>query len=679
MLHDGLTAEEWNLGIESMGLILHNLWPEMPDLSVSEYAENYRSLPLGTPFPGPWDNDRTPYLREMMDDMGPQSIIQEEYCLKGHQIGFTAAAENIILYWMDLNPTTILYVSATDDLLKDWVNKRLEAAIDSVGMRHKMHGGGENKHTRRSGDNTFSKEFLGGDLKMASAQSAAGLRSMSRRILILDEMDGAPAQLRTGEGTYVKVAAARTTSFGNRKKILGFSTPTTYDASLIWQKYELGDCRKYLVPCPHCKKPQELVLQTGDMRHGLHGETKAGKFETAYYLCEFCGEAIFDHQKVGMLAGGRWEPTKESCYKTYRSRHISGLYSPPGMLSWDDFYKEYMDAQLTPDGMRSFTNLYLGLPYRETGARPSMQIVQSLRGDYQEFTVPDGVLYLTAGIDVQAGSAKDPDHPARLEMHVVGHGLGYRRWSIGYYVFPGSTDNAFEGAWQKLVEWFGQGKGVYHRSALSNLSDVAFPISLIFIDSGNNPQVTYQFCTRGPGMFPIKGMPLHAMIADAKRREAGQAPGGYIYYRYARVSDGQMIYELNVSLYKHGIYADLSRSGAANRIPGTIQRTSFFDFPQNYADDFFKGLASEEELPDGSYRQISAYNEPLDTTVYAVAAAHVYLDGLVTMARDAARKQGANPSQLQQIGARQALDYLAARIGSPVEAPRAPDSSQEEK
>lgn len=637
----GLSADEWKVCVESNARALRGLWPAIPDLTVAEYAERYRSLPLGTPFPGPWSNDRTSYLREMMNDMGPQSPIQEEYCLKGHQIGFTAAAENIVLYWMDLNPTEILFISATDELLKDWVTKRLEPAIDSVGMRHKIVSKSENRRTRRSGDNTFSKEFLGGSLKMASAQSAASLRSMSKRILIIDEMDGAPAKLKSGEGIYTDVASARTTAFGSRKKILGFSTPTTIEESLIWAKYEAGDQRKFLVPCPICGRSQELVLSTGDMEHGLKGDMKAGRFERSYYICEFCHEAFFDHQKVKMLSGGHWEPTKESCRKTYRSRHISTLYSPPGMCSWDEFYQKYLDAQNDPNGMRSFTNLYLGLPFTQSGSRPTMQKMQTLRGYYHDcsmhddsgsrFEIPPGVLYLTGGIDVQRGSDKDDKLGPRLEMEILGLGSGYRTWSITYLVFSGSVDNAFEGAWEKLWQWATGPLFTFSRASQP------FRPAFIFIDSGYQPNVTYEFCSRASVFQPVKGMPT----VQVRGNEASDIPGGFKFYRRAQVSDGHWIYEINTNLYKHGVYSDLGRSGDSNR-DGTmgIQRTSFADFPQEYTDSYFKGLASEEELADGSFKQITERNEPLDCRVYARAASHVRLDLWVKEWREWARREG---------------------------------------
>jgi phage terminase large subunit GpA-like protein len=70
--------------------------------------------------------------------------------------------------------------------------------------------------------------------------------------------------------------------------------------------------------------------------------------------------------------------------------------------------------------MRSYVNIYAGLPYKDTGSRPKLSTVIALKGNYVSGTVPEGVLFLTAAVDVQAGSQKDPDNPPRLEMEVLG-------------------------------------------------------------------------------------------------------------------------------------------------------------------------------------------------------------------------------------------------------------------
>jgi len=121
--------------------------------------------------------------------------------MKSAQVAATFSIEGIIAYWMKEHPAAILYMSATQVLLEKWATKRLEPMIDSCGIRSKII---ENKEdmfgakSRRTGDKVFSKQFVGGFLEMASAQSSSSQRSDSIRVLIRDEIDGAPKHLTSG-------------------------------------------------------------------------------------------------------------------------------------------------------------------------------------------------------------------------------------------------------------------------------------------------------------------------------------------------------------------------------------------------------------------------------------------------------------------------------------------------
>src|SRR5208337_796014 len=103
-----------------------------------------------------------------------------------------------------------------------------------------------------------------------------------------------------------------------------------------------------------------------------------------------------------------------------------------GMFSWTEYYREYLAALADPELMPTFVNLYQGMPFKEQGSRPDIRKVISLRGSYQQKTVPAGVIFLTAAVDVQRGKDKPESlaEGARLELQVLGHGRGYKIWSI---------------------------------------------------------------------------------------------------------------------------------------------------------------------------------------------------------------------------------------------------------
>lgn len=627
---------------------------EPPPHLISEWVHGRRIMPPDTPFPGFWDNNRTPYGIEIADNMAPYSPVQCTSVMKGAQIGLTAWAENVIGYWMDPNPASVLYVSATDDLLEKWATKRLEPLIDSIGMRHKIFAQVDNAKSRRTGDKVLSKEFTGGSLNMASAQSASSLRSESKRVLVLDEVDGAPRLLKSGEGTWIDVAYARSNAFGNRKKILEFSTPTTHDESLIRERYEMGDRRKYHVPCPHCGVLDELHFK--QLRH----EMRDGQLYTVWYECPHCQEKIQNYHKTWMFDpanGACWEPTAIANSKTHRSYHISSMYSPVGMLSWMEMYQKYLDAKDNPMKMRSFVNLYLGLPYKELGSRPKLEKVIELRGDYSEKEVQQGVLYLTMGVDVQQGSANDPNNPPRLELEILGHGIGFRTWSLLYKVFPGEvTKSAFEGAWEDMHQWAVDGGLV-----LSSADGRKFPVSLVFIDSGDGPYVdiVYAFASRWGNTFPSKGFSALQKRKDEKGDEAG--PHNFKRYRAAKTerSGDVIFYEISTNYYKTNTYNNLKIA----RQDLEPQKPGFCNFPRDRGEKYFKMLTAEEKRTDGSFHAGGRRNEALDCRVMALCAGDVFLDSKVTAMRVAAKAKGATDLELQKINHVFVLEAMRRQMG----------------
>ena len=68
------------------------------NITVSEWAENYRVLDSKTSaLPGPWRNDKTPYLKEIMDELinyDTERII----FVKPTQVGGTEALQNMLGY-----------------------------------------------------------------------------------------------------------------------------------------------------------------------------------------------------------------------------------------------------------------------------------------------------------------------------------------------------------------------------------------------------------------------------------------------------------------------------------------------------------------------------------------------------------------------------------------------------
>jgi phage terminase large subunit GpA-like protein len=620
-----------------------------PPKKISDYIEGRRIMPSSTPFPGFWENWRTYYAVEIMDSLAPWSPIRYVDVMSGAQVVKSATAENVIGYYMDAMPSPILYVSGSDDLLTKWGPKRLEPLIDSIGMRGKIQSFNTNKKSGATGDKMKQKLFTGGFLEMASAQSPSSLRADSVKVLILEEVDSAPPNLTTGEGRWDLVAEARTKAFENRKKILAVSTPTTFQQSIIFKRFSLGDQRQYMMPCPHCKKEQILERGVLDGAHGLRPEYEAGDLKFVYYICDHCHEAIFEHHKNWMIPRGRWEPATKG-EQLRRSYQISSLYSAVGMYSWLSYWKDYEAAQHTPDGMRSFTNLQDGLPFKESGTRPKLENVIELRGGYRSGQVHDDVLYITVGVDVQQGSKNDPKNPPRLELEILGIGAKYRTWSINYLRFEGPIDDPFDGAWEDLNDWALSG-GLSFRK----INGKSISAAMVFIDSGdgNFMDVVYKFAGRWKNTFPVKGFNALKKRKGEKGDEFG--PSNFKRFRTIKVDADRPLYEISTNYYKSSIYNNLK----VQRQPIGEQKAGFCDFPIDYGEKYFKMLVAEERKSDGSFHCPSGRrNEALDVRVYALCASDVFLDAMLQEYRVVAKSKGASAMQIQSLTHRTMIEIL---------------------
>lgn len=97
------------------------------------------------------------------------------------------------------------------------------------------------------------------------------------------------------------------------------------------------------------------------------------------------------------------------------------------LCGWDKIVEDFIAADLDAkrgdyEKMQVFVNTDLGLPWEEPGEAVEANNLLDRR-EFYEAEVPDGVVYLTAGVDTQDN---------RFEAEVVGWGIGKESWGIRY-------------------------------------------------------------------------------------------------------------------------------------------------------------------------------------------------------------------------------------------------------
>lgn len=630
---------------------------KQPAALISAHAEANRVIPPGGRFAGSLSLARSPYLIEPMDNMSPASPVQHTAAMKAAQGGWTmGCVECPMCYYIGEKPADQLLLSASEKTIRTWAARRMEPAIDSYGYRKLIFSQSKRPANKQSGDTLYTKQYPGGQLDLGSSKSASSTRSTDKQILLRDEVDGSKEEMDADQGGWLANSEARTNFWGDSRKIMDISTPLRDRQSAIQKLHALGDQRVYLTPCPYCQKFILIKFR------GFQVETEAGRMTDIWYKCNQCGDAIFEKHKAFFLTGGHWEPTAQAWEQNMRSYHWASWLAPLGALTWKQIYFNYEKAKQSgkSEDMKDFVNLYLGKPYKETGARPSREKVIALQGNYRAGTVPDRVLFLTMAVDVQRGSADDKANPPRLELEVLGHGSGYRTWSICYETIPGEVKVANAGAWEKLVEWMYENP--YSKNLIFNRKDsFEFPVRMIFVDSGDGTMtdVVYKFTEGWPNTYPISGFSQ----LTKRKKETGDEMTTSNLKRFRLVNNnGVMLYQISTNHYKHNFYSNLNhvqRKGDYD----DIQAPGFCDFPADYKGKYFDMLRAEEKREDGSFYAGGRRNEALDARIYNLCAGDVYLQRVVDRFREQYKKDY-HPDELKAIiNHRFALKYLSKSVG----------------
>lgn len=557
-------------------------------LTVSDWADFYRQLPSDSAEPGRWRTSRTPYLREIMNAFTDEGI-HRVVVKSSAQIGKSEVLLNVVGRFAQLDPCSIMIIQPTLELAQDFSKSRLAKMIaDTKSITPLFY---EKLKSRDANQTILSKFFTGGRVVLTGANSPANLASRPIRILLCDEVDRFPPA--TKEGDPVDLASKRTTTHWNYK-IGMFSTPTTEGSSRIDLEFKLGTQEIWCHQCPNCHEfhPLNYRDMQADFRE-LQDEAgnRAVIVNSVKWRCPDCGFE-FDELQMKNSPQKYVAQNPDALTNGIRSFWVNGFSSP--WLDWRNIMREWLEAKGDPNREAVVCNTRFGESYRLTGEITDESILLDRREKYGA-DLPDKVLLLTAGVDVQAN---------RLEYEIAGWSAGFERFGIIRGVIGGEP--AFPSTWQMLDEILEQ--------EFSFSDGTSLKISRTFIDSGFATAHVYDYCKKrmARGRFAIKGM------------GGGGIP---LLYRYTNPHGaGILLTILGVDDGKQEIMSRLNVTDG--------QAVMHFPLDDNlrrgYDADYFRQLISEHRVirtKNGVTREVwetvtsGRRNEALDLAVYNLAAA----------------------------------------------------------
>lgn len=565
------------------GAVASAIAPHKP-IKVSEWAARDRVLGSAeSPEPGIWRNERNPLLTEPMDCMSARSPVREVVCMFPIQFGKTMIASNALGYGIVERPGPVMVCLPGEASMNKWVAQKLNPMIENTPSIIKAL---RSTASRDAANTRTFKEFNGGQLYLEHAGTPARLKSTSVRDLIVDELDEFASALLTGDDP-VDMLDGRTSAFQASYKRLYISTPSIAGVSRIEAKYKLSDQRRWNWPCPDCKHMQPFEWS---------GLTYTPDGKECWYTCRECGVIIQEHQKPDLIAAGRWIP--ENPESRIRGYTANALYYPLGLgPRWIDLIQMWRAAQNDPAKLKTFVNDRLAEPWEDQSMRAVKLNVLADRAEPLPLRpVPNWVLAVTAGVDTQDN---------RLPVHILGWGRGMNCWPIDYVELPG--DPAEDSVWAALVELLM--RPIDRADGASLRIDASLQDML-----GHRTEAVKAFVNSRRLRRHIAGFGATANNAPA----LGKGRNQEINWRGHYDKRGVVAYPIGTVGIKHMLYSWISADAEK---PPDARRVRFSD---QLGLEYFGGLVSETYNPAKNRfekRRGGPRNEPLDTWVYAYAAA----------------------------------------------------------
>ena len=545
-----------------------------PALTISQWAEaNLVLSPEDSAEPGRYRLDRAPFQQGILDAIGDNSN-DGVVVMSSAQVGKSTLAKAAIGYYIDQDPSPILFVAPTLEQGQSFSKDRLQPMFrDTPCLRGKV---GDPK-TRDSGSTILHRRFPGGQLTIVGANAPAGLASRPIRVVIFDEVDRYPPSAGT-EGDPVNLGRARTKTFWNRREVL-MSTPGNADTSRIEPAFELSDKRRYHVPCADCGHQQFLSW--------AHVTWTDGDPSTARYACEKCGSAWTDGERIIAIQHGEW--VAEFPERRIAGFHLNELYSPFRKLS--EVVADFLAAKDKPETLRTWVNTSLGESWKdeEEGERVDAHELSEHCEDYDG--PPLGVLVITLVIDVQDD---------RLECEFQGWGRGEECWGIEHTVLRG--DPSTDALWLRATDELNR---TFHRE-----DGAVMTVSAAAVDSGgHHTSRVYAWAKQHRGkVYAMKGIGgTGKPLVEVSKRPLAQ--------------HGVRLYMVGVDAAKEMFL--MSRVRIEKPGPGYCH----WPADGNYPSDYFQQLTAERRILAYSHgRPVHRWvlkkgdrNEALDLRTYGLA------------------------------------------------------------
>ncbi|EOT8104908.1 phage terminase large subunit family protein [Escherichia coli] len=609
-------------------------------MRVADAVAQYMRVPMGAGNSVPWDPLVAPYVIEPMNCLASReydAVIFVGPARTGKTIGLI---DGWVIYNVICDPADMLIIQMTEEKAREHSKKRLARTFRvSPEVVSRL-------SPNKNDNNVYDRTFLAGNYLKIGWPSVNIMSSSDYKCVALTDYDRFPEDI-DGEGDAFSLASKRTTTFMSSGMTLVESSPGRDVKDVKWRRtspheappttgilslYNRGDRRRWYWPCPHCG---EYFQPCGDVVAGFRDIADPVRAsEAAYIQCPSCSGRILPEQKRELNGRGVWLRDGESInadgsrYGDPRRSRIASFWMEGPAAAYQTLsqlvYKlltaeqEY-ETTGSEETLKTVINTDWGLPYlpRASMEQRKSELLEQRAEPVPSRSVPDGVNFLVATVDVQAGRHR------RFVVQVTGYGSRGERWIIDRYNITQSLRGDSDGESQRIdpasypEDWDVLLTDVFHKSwPLASDPSQQMRLMAMAVDSGGEDGVTdnaYKFwrrCRRdglGKRIYLFKGDSIRRAKLITRTFPDNTGRTG----RRAQAAGDVPLWLLQTDALKDRVNNALWRDSPG---PGYVH------FPDWLGSWFYDELTYEERSSDGKWSKPGrGANEAFDLMVYAEA------------------------------------------------------------
>ncbi|MBS8831479.1 phage terminase large subunit family protein [Escherichia coli] len=609
-------------------------------MRVADAVAQYMRVPMGAGNSVPWDPLVAPYVIEPMNCLASReydAVIFVGPARTGKTIGLI---DGWVIYNVICDPADMLIIQMTEEKAREHSKKRLARTFRvSPEVVSRL-------SPNKNDNNVYDRTFLAGNYLKIGWPSVNIMSSSDYKCVALTDYDRFPEDI-DGEGDAFSLASKRTTTFMSSGMTLVESSPGRDVKDVKWRRtspheappttgilslYNRGDRRRWYWPCPHCG---EYFQPCGDVVAGFRDiSDPVLASEAAYIQCPSCSGRIMPEQKRELNGRGVWLRDGESInadgsrYGDPRRSRIASFWMEGPAAAYQTLsqlvYKlltaeqEY-ETTGSEETLKTVINTDWGLPYlpRASMEQRKSELLEQRAEPVPSRSVPDGVNFLVATVDVQAGRHR------RFVVQVTGYGSRGERWIIDRYNITQSLRSDCDGESQRIdpasypEDWDVLLTDVFHKSwPLASDPSQQMRLMAMAVDSGGEDGVTdnaYKFwrrCRRdglGKRIYLFKGDSIRRAKLITRTFPDNTGRTG----RRAQAAGDVPLWLLQTDALKDRVNNALWRDSPG---PGYVH------FPDWLGSWFYDELTYEERSSDGKWSKPGrGANEAFDLMVYAEA------------------------------------------------------------